>query len=360
MIDFAVIGGGIAGISAAARLSDHGSVLVLEAESALGTHASGRSAALFEPNYGNDVVKALNRLSAPYHHGANGGGYLTPRGFLLLGTSQNNDAFETDLAALVCDEISVQEALDFVPILRPEALTRAAYHVAAMDIDTDRMIQDFARDVRANGGEVRTGARVTAIARGTAGWDVSTGDEAIQARVLINAAGPWADEVARLAGVDPIGLQPYRRSMARIAAPDGHDLRNWPIFFGAGETWYAKPDAGQLIVSPADEDPMPPCDAWPDDMVLAEGLARYQAHVRPEVTRPTATWAGLRTFAPDRTLVLGPDPQVPGFIWCAGQGGYGFQTAPGASATVAALVAGTAPDLPQDVLAALSPARFQR
>jgi len=151
-----------------------------------------------------------------------------------------------------------------------------------------------------------------------------------------------------------------RRSVARIPAPGGMDVSGWPMLLGAGETWYAKADAGQLIVSPAEEDPVAePHDAWPEDMVLAEGIARYQRFATEEVTRLTASWAGLRSFAPDRLLVLGPDPVDPAFVWSAGQGGYGFQTAPAASRLVADLVAGRAPVLEPATVAALSPERFR-
>jgi glycine/D-amino acid oxidase-like deaminating enzyme len=188
---------------------------------------------------------------------------------------------------------------------------------------------------------------------------VTAGGTEHEGRILVDAAGAWADRIAAMAGIAPLGLTPLRRSMARIPAPGGRDVSAWPMIFGAGESWYAKPDAGKLIVSPAEEDPAEPHDAWADDMVLAEGLARYEARVTEPVTRVETSWAGLRTFAPDRCLVLGPDPLDPAFVWCAGQGGYGFQTSPAASALVAALVAGTAPDLPPEVVAALAPDRFR-
>jgi len=181
----------------------------------------------------------------------------------------------------------------------------------------------------------------------------------LQARSIVNAAGAWVDVVANMAGIAPLGVRPLRRSIARIPAPGGHDVSRWPVMFGPGEDWYAKPDAGALLVSPADEVEIPPMDAWADDMVLAEGLARYAAHVTEPVTRMLSNWAGLRTFAPDRNLVLGPDASDPSFIWMAGQGGYGFQTAPAASQLVADLVAGRAPQIDAGMVAALSPARFR-
>lgn len=161
-----------------------------------------------------------------------------------------------------------------------------------------------------------------------------------------------------MAGVRPLGFTPLRRSMARIPAPGGHDPARWPMIFGAGEAWYAKPDAGALIVSPAEEDPSHPHDAWPDDMVLAGGLARYEAMMTVPVTRLLASWAGLRTFAPDRVPVIGPDPAEPSFLWLAGQGGYGFQTSPAASLLAADLLAGRHPALDAGTVAALSPRRL--
>lgn len=351
-----VIGGGIAGISAAARLCADLHVTVLEQEPALGYHATGRSAALFEATYGKRTTVALNRAGAAFFHD---GGYLSPRGLMLIaGAEDDPETFAQDAANMEMTAITSEEARGIVPILDPQSVTHAAYHDAAWDIDTDRLVQDFAKSVRAGGGTVQTGQTVSAITRSQTGWQVTTGAQTFHADLVINAAGPWADRIAALAGARPLGLQPLRRSMARLAAPGGQDVSGWPMLLGAGETWYAKPDAGALLVSPADEDPSEPMDAWPDDMVLAEGLALYQGFVTEEVTRPIATWAGLRTFAPDRSLVLGPDPDVPGFIWSAGQGGYGFQTAPAASALVADLTLGRPPSLAPELVAALSPARF--
>lgn len=357
MIDFLVIGGGIAGVAAGARLSHLGRVALIEGEDGLGYHASGRSAALFEQTYGLPSTIALNRASKAYHMGANGG-VLSPRGLMLLGRRDEDDPFDADLSSMAMDEIGAEAARGMVPILDPE-VTRAGHTAEAWDIDTDRLIQNFAAEIRAQGGSVETGQKVTQIARRDHGWDVTAGGQTHAVRAIVNAAGAWADGIARLAGIAPLGLTPFRRSMARLSAPGGHDVRNWPMMFGPGESWYAKPDAGALLVSPAEEDPAEPHDAWADDMVLAEGLARYQAHVTEPVTRPIATWAGLRTFAPDRNLVIGPDPSGPGFIWFAGQGGYGFQTAPAASALLADLVAGRTPELGADIVARLRPDRLR-
>ncbi|WP_343116670.1 FAD-dependent oxidoreductase [Ostreiculturibacter nitratireducens] len=357
MDDFLIIGGGIAGVSAAARLSHLGRVTLLEAEDHLAHHASGRSAALFEPNYGLPPVVALSLASDDHHRRANGG-VLSPRGLMIVATQLLRDAFEHEAAVMNLARISPAEARAMVPILRADALEHAAYAEHAWDLDTDKLIQDFQREAKANGAKVLTGARVTAIRRTSAGWEADTATCTHSARIIVNAAGAWVDEVARMAGVAPLGFTPYRRSMARIPAPGGHDIRAWPMIFGAGETWYAKPDAGALIVSPAEEHLMDPHDAWADDMVLAEGLARYEEMVTEPVTRLLASWAGLRTFAPDRVLVIGQDPVEPAFFWLAGQGGYGFQTAPAASRLAADLIGGGAPELDATTVAALSPARF--
>lgn len=356
MIDFLVIGGGIAGTSVGARLSKLGIVTVLERETALAYHASGRSAAMFEESYGLPSTIALNEASREYQFTANGG-VTSPRGLLLVGTEAEAADFESDCKSMRLDHVTMDEARAMIPILNA-SVTRAGYHADAWDIDTDRLVQNFATEVRQNGGEVRTGAEVTAIARTAHGWEVTIGDEVLQARNIVNAAGAWVDEIAKLAGIAPIGITPLRRSMARIPAPGGHDVSGWPMLFGPGENWYAKPDAGALIVSPAEEAPMPPMDAWADDMVLAEGLARYEAHVTEPVTQLLSNWAGLRSFAPDRNLVLGPDPSDDSFIWMAGQGGYGFQTAPAASQLVADLVAGQTPQIAADMVARLRPERF--
>ncbi|UWQ99111.1 FAD-binding oxidoreductase [Rhodobacteraceae bacterium S2214] len=356
MIDFLVIGGGIAGLSVAARLSVHGKVTVLEAEKSVGHHASGRSAALFEENYGNAAVKALNKASAAYHKTAHGG-VLSPRGLMLVGRAGEEAAFEADVQNMHLTEISVTDAAGMIPILDTNVLTHAAYDAGALDIDTDLLMQNFARDLRVHSGTIVTNAAVTSISRSDHGWQVYAG-EVYDAKVIINAAGAWVDQIAVLAGISPLGFQPYKRSMARIPAPGGHDVSDWPMVFGVNEAWYAKPDAGALIVSPADEEPAEPHDAWADDLVLAEGLDRYSQHVTEPVTRLLASWAGLRTFAPDRALVLGASAQDSSFIWCAGQGGYGFATAPAASRLVSDLVAGKPSELGSDIVAALSPARF--
>jgi D-arginine dehydrogenase len=355
--DFLIIGGGIAGISAAASLGRLGSLTVLEAENHLAYHASGRSAALFEPRYGPPAVVALSDASAEALRSVDGG-VLAPRGLMLVAGGDEVARFDADCRALELDPIGVSEARQMVPVLSETAVRHAAYAARAWDIDTDRLVQSYARTARQVGAQIITGAKVGAIRRDKDLWIVTTPKGEFSARVLVNAAGAWVDEIARMAGVAPLCFTPLRRSMARIPAPGGHDISRWPMMFGAGESWYAKPDAGALIVSPAEEHPMTPHDAWADDMVLAEGLARYEAMVDAPVERLLASWAGLRTFSPDRTPVIGRDPSAPDFFWCAGQGGYGFQTAPAAAGLVAALVAGSPTELSSETVKALSVERY--
>jgi glycine/D-amino acid oxidase-like deaminating enzyme len=357
MIDFLVIGGGIAGASAAARLSELGSVTLLEREDALAYHASGRSAAMFEETYGKPSTVALNRASKDWHLNVNGSRDL-PRGMMLLGNDGNEEAFKNDMVSMNMRQITLEEAQELLPIINPSTVPEVAYHEEAWDVDTDAAVQRFIKMLRSNGGTVVTRAEVSSIERTALGWRISAGEE-YDARQIVNAAGAWADQIAIMAGITPLGLQPFRRSMARVAAPEGHDVSRWPMLFGPGERWYAKPDAGALLVSPADEEPVAPMDAWADDMTLAEGIARYEAHVTAPVQRMIANWAGLRTFTPDRGLAIGASEQA-GFWWSAGQGGYGFQTAPAASQLLADLIAGRASELDDATVAALSPDRFKK
>ncbi len=355
--DFLIIGGGIAGISTAARLSELGSVQLLEAEDGLGFHASGRSAAMFLAGYGNDVVKALNRASADHHRNANGG-VLSPRGVLSVAKADQEEAFRHEMQEFSMPEISVAEALRLVPILNSETVTFAALDTSGSDLDTDLLLQNFVKNCRKNGGQIATGQRVKGILGGTNSWRVTTNKGEYSGRILVNAAGAWVDEIAKMAGVTPLGFQPLRRSIARLPAPGGHDVTGWPMLHSAADEWYAKPDAGKWLVSPSEADPVEAHDAFVDDMVLAEGLDRYSRMVTTPVTRVETSWAGLRTFSPDSALVIGFDAKDRDFLWVAGQGGYGFQTAPAASQLAAELVNGQSTTLSPDIVRALSPARF--
>ncbi|MEQ8306096.1 MAG: FAD-binding oxidoreductase [Hoeflea sp.] len=359
--DILVIGGGIAGISAAARLARDARVTVLESEPMIGHHSSGRSAAIFIRNYGNATLRALNAASAPFlaePEGVSETSLLSPRGEMLVATEADLSSLDAYLdGSEGLERLSARQARDLVPILREEAIAAAAIEWDAQDIDVDRMLQGFARQLRGSGGSIVTGAPVQSISHKDGVWTVSTPAGTHSAPLIVNAAGGWADSVAAMAGVGPLGLMPLRRSAVLLPAPDGHDISRWPLFASAGDEWYAKPEAGKLMISPADEDPVEPHDVWADDMVIAEGLHRYEQAVTVPVTRVEHSWAGMRTFAPDRTPVVGFASDAEDFFWLAGQGGYGMQTAPALSQLAADLCLGRLSPLPQTVIEALSPAR---
>ncbi|PWV97126.1 D-arginine dehydrogenase [Hoeflea marina] len=359
--DILVIGGGIAGISAAARLAADARVTVLETEAMIGHHSTGRSAAIFIRNYGNATLRALNAASAPFLADPQGiaeSSLLSPRGEMLVATEEDLPKLEAYLdGSDGLERLSPAQALELVPILRVEAIAAAAIEWDAQDIDVDRMLQGFARRLRAHGGSIVTGAPVGSIVRRDGLWTVSTPAGEFSAPIVINAAGGWADLVAQMAGVRTVGLKALRRSAALIPAPDGFDIGKWPLFGNAGDQWYAKPEAGKLMISPAEEDPVEPHDVWADDMVIAEGLYRFEQAVTIPVTRVEHSWAGMRTFAPDRTPVVGFAPEAEGFFWLAGQGGYGMQTAPALSALAADLCLGRVSALAPAVVEALSPGR---
>ncbi|QPH55190.1 NAD(P)/FAD-dependent oxidoreductase [Pontivivens ytuae] len=326
--DVLIVGAGIAGLSAAAALAPDHRVIVLERELHPGMHATGRSAALFVENYGNAAVREMNRQSR-----AALTPYLSPRGVLIVAGPGEEAALEAQLTGSSMQEIGIDDAARRFPILNRDRAVRAAYEADASDIDVDRLMGDHRKALRAAGGEIVTRAEVTGLAPG---WTVETTAGMFTAPIVVNAAGAWADVLAQMAGVAPLGLTPCRRSAAILPAPGGHDIDRWPMLLSAAETFYAKPEAGRLMVSPADEDPVEPMDAWPDDMVLAEGLDRYAQAVTEPVTRVERTWAGLRTFTPDRTPHVGWGAD--GFLWLAGQGGYGVQTSPAMAARAAGLI----------------------
>lgn len=359
--DIIVIGGGMAGISLAARLSAEARVTVLEAEARPGQHATGRSAAIFIENYGGPVLRRLNTasfgfLTDPSEIGE--ASLLKRRGELLVAAPGDGAALDDYLdGARGMERIAPEDAVRMVPILRPEGIEAAAFEPEAADIDVDRMLQGFLRLMRRRGGTLVTDAVVTAIARDRDAWVVTTAAGSHRAPLIVNAAGGWADRIAAMAGVRPRGLVPMRRSAALIPAPSGHETDAWPMFADAANRWYAKPDAGKLMISPADEDPVEPHDVWAEDMVLAEGLARFEEAVTMAVTRVEHSWAGMRTFAPDRVPVVGFDGAAPGFFWLAGQGGYGIQTAPALSQVAADVLLGWNGALAGELAAELSPDR---
>ena len=356
--DFVIIGGGIAGASAGYFLAERGRVLVLEREDSLGYHSTGRSAALYTETYGNAAIRALTVCSGPFFRSPPAGftehPLLTPRGVLIAAPPEREAKFQTALAeaqryAPAVRQIPPDEALRFCPVLRPEWFRFAFHEPDAMDMDVHAIHQGFLRGLRARGGAVVTNAEVRAIARHGSDWTVTTSAGAVTAPIVINAAGAWADEIARLAGVRPVGLVPKRRTAFIIDLPAGVEAAPWPIVSDIDETLYWKPEAGRLLVSPADETPIAPCDVQPEEMDIAEAVHRLETRTRLAVTRVVRKWAGLRSFVRDKTPVVGHAPEAPGFVWLAGQGGYGIQTSPSMGRVAAALATGS--DLPADLVA---------
>ena len=354
LYDFLIIGGGIAGLSIGSRLASSGSVCVLESEDVIGYHASGRSAAMFLENYGNNIVVELNKASAKYHKT---GGYLSDRGLISLARAQDKEAFFDELNDMCLDQISLNEALDILPTINTKTVKYASFMKEAPELDTDKILQDFAKSIRQNQGIITTGAEAKKIERNAKVWQVITDLGTFEGKILINAAGPWVDCIAEMAKISPLNFTPMRRSIARVPAP-ASDTGNFPMAHGAGDRWYAKPDAGAWLISPCEEEVMPPHDAYADDMVLAEGIDRYNEMVNHEITRMQTNWAGLRTFSPDRALVIGFDKSDSNFFWFAGQGGYGFQTAPAASLLASELVLNKPINFSNDLVKGLSPNRF--
>ncbi|WP_326796432.1 FAD-binding oxidoreductase [Streptomyces sp. NBC_01808] len=355
MADVLVVGGGIAGAAAGwflARQRGGSRVTLLEAEGAPGMHATGRSAALFSEYFGNAAVRALTRHSRAFYAappaGFAAGALLAPRGVLALGTPETAAAFEVAKAAGAgaprpAVELTAAAALALCPLLHPGAFDRALHKPGACDIDVDAAHQGFLRGLRAAGGTVVTGARVTGLGRRGGRWHAATSVGGFSAPLVVNAAGAWADDVARLAGVAPAGLVAYRRTAALAPVPDGHDVTGWPMVTDVADTFYARPEPGGLLLSPADATPMVPGPVRHDDTDVALAIARFEAMVALPLRHVSHAWAGLRTAALDDTPVIGPDPDAPGFCWLAGLGGYGIQTAPAAGELLAALAAGDAP-----------------
>ncbi len=348
-VDVIVVGAGIAGASIAYFLAPHARVVVLERESHPGYHSTGRSAALFSETYGTPQVRALSRASRAFLERPPAGfadlPILSPRGALMVGGPGDGALLEAELEAMRriapgVRRVAARDVLAAVPVLRPEAIGDAILEPGACDIDVHVLHQGFLRGMKARGGTLACDAGVDAIERDAGGWTVHAGGRAWRAAILVDAAGAWADVLARLAGVRPIGLQPKRRTAFTFAPPGGVDVRRWPMFLALDESWYVKPDAGVLLGSPANADPVEPHDVQAEELDVAIAIDRIQAATTMTIRRPIRVWAGLRSFAPDGDLVGGPAPDAPAFVWTAAQGGYGIQTCAAMGEACAALARG--------------------
>jgi D-arginine dehydrogenase len=363
--DVAIIGAGIAGAGVAAHIAADLKTVILEQEDRPGHHSTGRSAAIFLRNYGNKVIRTLTWASAPLYEGRDETLFPSPllsqRGSLCVTNEEGLQAFSDLLAESEgLTEISIDEAIRRVPILNRKWLAGVAYEADTHDIDVAALHEGWLRHARSHGAALICNAAVTGATRENGVWTIETPAARVKAKTIVNAAGAWADHVASSCGVERIGLQPMRRSMAVLPAPEGYDLRGWPMIDDAREQWYCKPDGGRLFVSPAEEDPVDPHDAYADDMVLAEGLYRFEQAVTIPVSRVERSWAGLRSFVNDRTPVVGFDRTAEGFFWVAGQGGYGIQTGPALYGLAGDLLRGKAPSSNvEGVVEALSPDRLR-
>ncbi|MCW8088351.1 NAD(P)/FAD-dependent oxidoreductase [Sabulicella glaciei] len=354
--DALVIGAGMAGATAAAHLAPTHRVALLEAEESAGFHATGRSAAIWILNYGNTDVRILTGASRSFFEDPpEGFGPLAhKRAILSLAPPDQMEAMEGMLrVGMGLTPIPLAEAKALVPAIRDGYAEAALIERDAFDIDVAALHQGFLRQVKAAGGALELRHRTGRVWREGGEWRAETSGGAVfAAPVVVNAAGAWGDEVARAAGLRPLGLQPKRRT-ACIVDPAPYTSTDWPLVGDVIHSWYARPEArSKLMVSPADETDSEPTDAQPDEYDVAVAVDRMQAGLDIDVQRVEHKWAGLRTFAPDRSLCIG-EGEERGFFWMCGQGGYGIQTAPGAGRLIAALVRGAAPDA--DVAAAIKP-----
>ena len=372
--DFIIIGGGIAGASTGFWLSQHARVIVLERESHPGYHSTGRSAALYTAAYGTPQVRALTQASRDFFDAPPPGfcehPLLTPRGEMTVDFSGDpaelqNQFLSAKVTVPQMQLLSAEEACVRLPILRREKVHGAIYDPTASDIDTDALHQGYLRGIRRNQGQVLTDTQVVSLSRDAEGiWQVQTDGQTFSAPVIINAAGAWADKIGALAGAQPLGLQPKRRAAFIFAGPEGVDIHHWPMLVSLDESFYMKPDAGMLLGSPANADPVEPHDVQPEELDIAMGIYQIEEATTLTIRRPTRTWAGLRSFVSDGDLLSGFDPQVPGLFWVAAQGGYGIQTSPAMGQASAALVRGEA--LPEALskfglnAAMLAPARLNQ
>jgi D-arginine dehydrogenase len=350
--DVTIVGAGIAGAALAWQLAPHMRVLLLERESQPGLHSTGRSAAMFMESYGSPQGRALTRASRAFYAQPPAGfsetPLLTPRGVLYVGWRAQEaslDALRTALAETgsVSAWLEPADVLERLPVLRGEGLLGAWHEPDAMDIDVHALHQGYLKGCRRAGGTLWCDAELATAHHDGDGWTVTLADaRTLRCRRLVNAAGAWADTVAQRCGVAGLGLQPKRRSAFTFPALPGADTRAWPAVVDADERWYFKPDATQLLGSPANADPVAAHDVVAEEIDIATGIAGIEAATTLTIRRPTRTWAGLRTFAPDGEMVIGADPRCSDFVWVAGQGGWGIQSAHGAGMLAASLVLGEA------------------
>lgn len=351
--DIAVIGAGMAGASLAAEVARHASLLILEAEDQPGYHSTGRSAAFWAESYGGPFVQPLTTASGPFLAEQ---GFLQPRGALHLADEDGLDAlagFEAEFGdRVMLERLGPEQLRTRLPGLR-RGWVAGLIEPSCADIDVAGLHAFYLAKARREGARLVAGAEVRALSRDGSGWTVGTRAGAFRVRTVVNAAGAWADRIALMAGAAPIGLQPYRRTLSQLRVDPSPDP-DLPLVIDALGRFYFKPEAGgRLWLSPHDETASDPCDCAPEELDVAVAIDRLEQVVDWRVQRVERSWAGLRSFAPDRRPVYGFDPSAPGFFWCAGQGGFGIQSAPAAARLAAALLLGRDPELDPEPYAAV-------
>jgi D-arginine dehydrogenase len=343
--DIIIIGAGIAGASVAARLAANKRVLILDMEDRAGYHTTSRSAAMYEPNYGPKPFVALAHASSGFFRNPPQGfaeaPLITPRPSLFfMAQGQEKQAAYFLATATGTQEISETMARILYPVLKAGYSHRTFLDPQTADIDVDLLHRGFLRQVKERGGILALNAPVMSMERKSGTWIVQAGADKYSAAIIVNAAGAWGNRIAELAGAMNVGLIPKRRSIGVVPAPNQFDITHWPMVSDLGETWYAKPQSGKLLVSSADETPVDPHDAYADDLAIAEGIENLMTATTLNVERVEHSWGGLRSFVADRVAVVGFDPHAEGFFWLVGQGGYGIQTSPALSDAAAHLVLG--------------------
>ncbi|GEO83602.1 MULTISPECIES: NAD(P)/FAD-dependent oxidoreductase [Alphaproteobacteria] len=364
--DIAIIGGGIAGLSLAYFLGADRSVVVLEREESLGYHSTGRSAAEFVLRYNSPEVCKLAAISRDFFDHPPAGfsdvPLLSPRGGLMIANVEKRERFEAHFAAeqMKTDglqRLSVDEAVTMMPILDPAYVADAYYDPEFWDIEVECLLQGYGKGVRRAGVEIRQKAGVNAARDDGRHWRIDTEIGSVAARIVVNATGGWVDPTARLFGLAPLGIIPHRRTAILVDLPDGVDARTMPEINELDDEFYIKPDAGRLLVSPADETPCEPGDVQPEELDVAWAVHHLETSTTMDVRRVAKSWAGMRSFAPDRLPVVGFAKDHARFFWLAGQGGYGILSSPALGALAAALL--TASEAPEDFArAGLAPTTF--
>ncbi len=370
--DYLIIGAGISGAAAAYELAQSGSVLLIEAETSPGYHSTGRSAALFTPNYGGDVVRRINKASAPFF--ANPprefcqNPLLAERGLLIVAQPGGEDALDANLhlstSENVIEQITTARALELAPLLRPERVVAAAFEKAVHDIDVAELHQGFLRGFKERGGMVICDNRIDKLEQHDGDWRAIARGHVFEARIVVNAAGAWADQIGQMAGASKIGLVPKRRTAITIDAPSEIDVDRMPVVEFIAVDAYLKPAAGRFMASPGDQTPTEPQDVQPEEYDIAVLVDLLQRETFLEITRINNSWAGLRSFVADEAPVVGFDATVPNFFWLAGQGGFGIMMSPTLARAAAGLIVNGS--LPSDLLEQgiteedLSPMRVQK